>query len=195
MDILDLDKLMEAANIANNISADMVDETGYNVLTKRGSGTLTESSSDEFNNIIRNGRDVRGDVDFGLDQLDADIAALSESTSTPVDKPIIKNIAATGQEIDNAVKFQEAKPVPQKTFVKTAEDAKKAGAFALAKKAKMDKQNEADLIKTNDNKNGKLLESIDSFMAFIDREKAGNNNPKLIESVALAFHAIKKRIK
>ena len=197
MDILELDKLMEAAKVADKISAGIVDDAAYNVLTKATNEEVLMESREEIDSILRNGKSIRGDVDVILEELDKDVAALdalSESVNTPVEKPVTKQVAATGQKVDDAVSFQEAKPVPQKEFVKTAEKAKNAGGFEDGKNAKMDTQNEADLIDTKEKDNGKLMESIDSFTDMIRSQKDANNE-KLVECVLQAFSIVKKAIK
>jgi hypothetical protein len=170
MDILDLDKLMEGANIAEKIASGVVDDTAYNALTQTVNEEVLMESRDEVNNIIKNGRNVRGDVDFSLDQLEADVAALNEAEA-----PSPVGITGTKQSINSGPEFQEAPAVSQDAFMSKAVKAEKTGDFDDAKKAK-------------------LTESISTFQAFVESERT-EDNQRLVEYVTRGLNCIKSHLK
>ena len=82
MDMLNLEKLLEQAQIADKIADGVVDDQAYNVLTKAINESVLMEAQEEVEGILRRGKEIKGDID--LSQLEAQINGafgLAESVS------------------------------------------------------------------------------------------------------------------
>lgn len=82
MDMLNLEKLLEQAQIADKIADGVVDDQAYNVITKAINESVLIEAHDEVEGILRRGKEIKDVVD--LTQLEAEINGafgITESTN------------------------------------------------------------------------------------------------------------------
>jgi hypothetical protein len=83
MDMLNLEKLLEQAQIAERIADGVVDDQAYNVITKAINESVLMEAQEEVEGILRRGKEIKGVVD--LSQLEAQVNGafgLTESAKT-----------------------------------------------------------------------------------------------------------------
>ena len=87
MDMLDLEKLLEHAEMVDKISEDVVDEQGYNAVTKSINESVSQDTTTDVGNIIANGDKLNDKVN--LDLLESQVngaLGLAESKLDPIGK-------------------------------------------------------------------------------------------------------------
>jgi hypothetical protein len=85
MDMLDLEKLLESAEMVGKISEDVVDEQGYNAVTKSINESVASNTDTDINKVISNGDELNDKLD--LDLLESQVngaLGLTESKLDPV---------------------------------------------------------------------------------------------------------------
>jgi len=87
MDMLDLEKLLESAEMVEKISEDVVDAQGYNAVTKSINESASSNTDTDIGKVISNGNKINDKID--LDLLESQIngtLGLAESKLDPVGK-------------------------------------------------------------------------------------------------------------
>lgn len=85
MDMLDLEKLLESAEMVGKISEDVVDEQGYNAVTKSINESVTSKTDTNINKVISNGDKLNDKFDLELLESQVNNAlGLSEPKLDPV---------------------------------------------------------------------------------------------------------------
>lgn len=82
MDLLNMEKLMEGAKIADKIADGVVDDQAYNVITKVTNESILMEAREEVDSILEKGKAMRDDVN--LSQLESDVnkaLGVTEGTS------------------------------------------------------------------------------------------------------------------
>jgi len=121
MDMLDLEKLLEHADMVDKISKDVVDGQGYSAVTKSINESVSQNTDTDVGKVLSNGDKINDKLN--LDLLESQVnGALGLKKEIIMDNAskiagVPSNAGKPAVGVDTADKFQQAVAVKQSDFV------------------------------------------------------------------------------
>jgi len=219
MDMLNLEKLLEQAQIADKIADGVVDDQAYNVITKAVNESVLMEAQEEVEGILRRGKEIKGVVD--LSQLEAQINGafgITESakpSQTPKGNTMkTKSLSEasfvakpasvkTAKEFQNAISTNKSANLNSNTEHQVDAPATMAGVESKGKTAQSTMQAGAkkNVGKFEDNAKKQevpnelvkkpVTEGATKFLSFVESLRTNDNAP-LIEAIVRGFKVVQK---